>query len=381
MNVTDLIFDIEEMIAVLQLWVETESPYFDSASVNRVIDLAAHDLAAMGATIQRLPGRLGYGDILKASIGTESRIGNKVGNQAHDQTGVLICCHADTPHPSGAIDTMAYRREGNKLWGAGIHSSKAGLLVCMQALRQLQQANWQQNSPVTVLVLPDKEQGFESSREFIEASARGCKHVLVMAPGDGGLHTSRHAQARFKLDVKRDRVAELKPLSRSVIAEMAGHVLEIEAMSTPECTYTVQSFESNQWIKFAEKCSAVVLCEAHTPQSVKSGADQMFSLNSPDPDNGLHVNRTVTLPLWEPQAISKGLFDIACDVGGQLNLKLTTSTGAGGSSGNVTGAMGIATLDGLGPKGAGAGTRAEYIEIDSLAERAQLLAGLVSKLA
>ena len=107
----------------------------------------------------------------------------------------------------------------------------------------------------------------------------------------------------------------------------------------------------------------------------------MFSLNSPDPDNGLHVNRTVTLPLWEPQAISKGLFDIACDVGGQLNLKLTTSTGAGGSSGNITGAMGIATLDGLGPKGAGAGTRAEYIEIDSLAERAQLLAGLVSKLA
>ena len=52
----------------------------------------------------------------------------------------------------------------------------------------------------------------------------------------------------------------------------------------------------------------------------------------------------------------------------------------GGSDGNFTGALGLPTLDGLGPCGDGAHTHDEYILYSSLVPRARLLAGLLETL-
>ena len=66
----------------------------------------------------------------------------------------------------------------------------------------------------------------------------------------------------------------------------------------------------------------------------------------------------------------------AAEIGFEL---IDTHTG-GGSDGNFTGAMGIPTLDGLGVRGADAHTLNEHIEIESLAERGRLMAGLLATL-
>ena len=52
------------------------------------------------------------------------------------------------------------------------------------------------------------------------------------------------------------------------------------------------------------------------------------------------------------------------------------STG-GASDGNLTSAIGIPTLDGLGAVGDGAHALDEWVEIESLPERAALVAGLI----
>ncbi|MFK5151365.1 M20/M25/M40 family metallo-hydrolase, partial [Klebsiella pneumoniae] len=52
----------------------------------------------------------------------------------------------------------------------------------------------------------------------------------------------------------------------------------------------------------------------------------------------------------------------------------------GGSDGNFTGAMGIPTLDGLGVRGGHGHTLEEFIEVESLAERGRLMAGLLATL-
>ena len=57
------------------------------------------------------------------------------------------------------------------------------------------------------------------------------------------------------------------------------------------------------------------------------------------------------------------------------------STPAGGASdANLTAALGIATLDGLGALGGGAHAEHEYVETASLVERSTLLAGLLLEL-
>ena len=52
----------------------------------------------------------------------------------------------------------------------------------------------------------------------------------------------------------------------------------------------------------------------------------------------------------------------------------------GASDGNFTAAVGARTLDGLGPRGAGAHADHEWDSIDSMLERIELLAGMLDEL-
>jgi len=53
----------------------------------------------------------------------------------------------------------------------------------------------------------------------------------------------------------------------------------------------------------------------------------------------------------------------------------------GGSDGNFTAALGLPTLDGIGPEGGGAHAADERVLVASIAPRAALLAGLLLDLA
>ena len=74
------------------------------------------------------------------------------------------------------------------------------------------------------------------------------------------------------------------------------------------------------------------------------------------------------------------LYDIANTIARDLGYTINPQSSGGGSDGNFTGAMGIPTLDGLGVGGTGAHTLDEHIQIDSLAYRGKLMAGLLAAL-
>lgn len=48
MSAQNLSFDLDDMIKRLRVWIETESPTFDAAAVNRMVEVAAYDCAAAG---------------------------------------------------------------------------------------------------------------------------------------------------------------------------------------------------------------------------------------------------------------------------------------------------------------------------------------------
>ena len=274
---------------------------------------------------------------------------------------------------------MPYRRESHYLWGPGIAGMKAGLYICLEAIRQITRNGLDLNLPVTLLIVSDKELGCPSSRELIEATASGHKYVLVPESTSDSqtVYTAGYAQQRYMLDVKVDTVSgEL--FSQSAISEMARHIVSIDAMSTASCCFKVGAIRSGQWVNFAETCTAEVISVAHTEADVAESYRQMMALNSPNPDKGLHVNRSVSLPLWQNN--KNELFDATRSLGESVGLKLKAATGSGGSLATITGAMGIATLDGVGVIGTGAQSRAERIQVQSLTERARLIAGLLTTL-
>jgi glutamate carboxypeptidase len=71
------------------------------------------------------------------------------------------------------------------------------------------------------------------------------------------------------------------------------------------------------------------------------------------------------------------LYEQARSVGLALGLDLKEGGTGGGSDGNFTAALGVPTLDGLGAVGDGAHALHEHVEIESLTDRAALIAGLI----
>lgn len=375
MDPTQLPFDVGDMLAGLRPWVECESPTYDAAAVDRAMDLAAYDLAAAGAEIERIPGRMGFGGSVRA----------RFPHKDFGKPGILISGHMDTVHPVGTLQVNPWRVENGRCYGPGIQDMKGGNYVSLEAIRQLARAGLETPLPITVLLTPDEEVGTPSTRELIEMEARKNKYVLVPEPArpDGGAVTGRYAIARFNVKTYgRPSHAgwQLKD-GRSAIATMARKILEIEAMTTEDCTFSVGVVHAGQWVNCVSSlCEAEVLSMAKRQEDLDRGVARMLALSGEENEVTIEVTRGVTRPVWEPDEGTMALYGVARDLATEIGFELTHASAGGGSDGNFTGALGIPTLDSIGVRGAGLHTLGEYIEVDSLVERAQLIAGLLMRL-
>jgi glutamate carboxypeptidase len=375
LNIRDLPFDVDAMLAGLKPWIECESPTFDANAVNRMMRIAAADLAAMGASTQTIPGRMNLGDCVRASLR----------HRLAGQPGILILGHLDTVHPVGTLEQLPWRREGSRCYGPGILDMKGGNFLALEAIRQLASAGIETPLPVTILFTSDEEIGSPSTRELIEAEAKTQRYVLVPEPGRGhsGVVSGRYAIARFNLEAvgRPSHAGASLAEGRSAIRTMARKILEIEDMTSDSCTFSVGVVHGGRWVNCVPTtCQAEVLSMAKRQADLDRGVDRMLALSGTHDDVRFEVTRGVTRPVWEPSAGTMRLYDIARNVARDLGIELTHQSAGGGSDGNFTGAMGIATLDGLGAVGAGYHTLNEYIEVDSLVQRGRLFAGLLAEL-
>jgi glutamate carboxypeptidase len=115
MNPDHLPFDADAMLAGLRPWIECESPTWDAAAVDRMMDLAARELALMGAAIDRIPGRMGFGGCVRARFAHASTV-----------PGILVMGHLDTVHPVGTLAALPWRIDGARCYGPGICDMKGG---------------------------------------------------------------------------------------------------------------------------------------------------------------------------------------------------------------------------------------------------------------
>ncbi len=375
MDIKALPFDADEMLEGLRAWVECESPTWDALAVNRMMDLASRELACMGATIERIPGRMGLGDSVRA----------RFPHPDAGEPGILILGHLDTVHPVGTLEKLPFRRDGEFCYGPGICDMKGGNYLTLEAIRQLARAGIATKLPVTIMFTPDEEIGTPSVRDLIEAEAARAKVVLVPEPGrdKGGVTSGRYAIARFNIATtgRPSHAGARLSDGRSAIREMARRIIQIEEMTTEACTFSVGVIHAGQWVNcVSSRADAEVLTMAKRQEDLDAGVRKMLSLADPDADVGFEVKRGVTRPVWEPDQRVLELCAMAEAFHKQVGLPFYHESSGGGSDGNFTGAMGIPTLDGLGVEGAMMHTLQEHIRVETLASRGRVMAGLLATL-
>ncbi|KOX43651.1 M20/M25/M40 family metallo-hydrolase [Methylobacterium fujisawaense] len=373
--IPDLRFDAQDILATLQPWVLCESPTHDAAAVNRMMSVAARDLALLGATVETIPGRMGLSDCVRARFPHRDR----------DRPGILVLGHLDTVHPVGTLGSLPWRIDGDRAYGPGILDMKGGNVIALAAIRALAAAGIETPLPVTVLFTGDEEVGSPSTRDLIEAEAARHAVVLVPEPGqpDNGVVTGRYAIARFDLEaLGRPSHAGTSPHEgRSAIRAMARKILAIDGLSDADCTVSTGIVSGGQWVNCVPTvCRGQALSMAKRQADLDRGVERMLALSGEEDGVRFTVTRGVTRPVWEPDAGCMALYEQARALSEALGQPLPHRSAGGGSDGNFTGANGIPTLDGLGPLGQGYHTLEEHVLIETLPQRARLFAALLANL-
>ena len=368
--------DVTEILDGIRAWVEIESPTTDAAAVNRVVDKVAADYATIGATLERIPGRDGFGDHLLVT----SPWGG-------DGPGILVLSHLDTVHDIGMLATrLPFRVEGDVAYGPGIYDMKGGAHIAFAAMRHLARLGRETALPIRHLFVSEEEVGSPTSRDVIEREARRAKYVLVTEPArEGGkVVTARKGVARFDLHIK-GRAAHSGARhgdGRSAIKELARQILDLEAMNDLATGVTV-----NVGVVAGGTRANVVPEEARAeidmrvPNQVIGDAAvaRVLAVTAYDPDVVLTMTGGLNRPGYEKGPEIEALFQHARKIAAGIGIDLQDLKTGGGSDGNFT-ARFAPTLDGLGVDGKGAHTDQEQLYVSSLVPRTKLLLGLFEAL-
>jgi glutamate carboxypeptidase len=370
--------DIGSVVDGIVRWVEIESPTSDKVAVNLMIDRVASDLAGLPLTLERTPGSDGYADILTARS-----------EGAGSGPGILVLSHVDTVHPVGTLSKeLPLRRDGDKLYGPGIFDMKGGAYLAMDAFRRVVRAGTNL-LPITFMFTPDEEVGSPMSRAPIEAEARRARYVLVTEPArDGGkIVTARKGVGRFVLEttgVPAHSGARHQD-GRNAIKEMARQILAIEGMTdySRGITTTVGMISGGTAANvIPEHCRISADLRVRDAATGAEMVAKILGLQPHDPDVKLTVKGRMNRPPYEKSARGEALLAHARACAHELGFELNdTEMTGGGSDGNFTAALGVATLDGLGVDGGGAHTHWEHALISSVEPRLRLMQRMLETLA
>jgi glutamate carboxypeptidase len=362
---------IEEMVAV-------ESPTTDRKACNRMAGFLQHKIDKLGMRTKRI-STPNFGDHVVADLTT---------SEANDLPGILLLGHYDTVWPIGEISQRPIRWEAGRLYGPGIYDMKSGIALAIHAVEYLQRNNLKPKLPITMLWNSDEELGSTDSRGLIETFAKRSKYVLVFEPGDlpnGAVNTFRKGVISFKIEItgKSAHAGGNHHEGLNAIGELARQVITLENMTDYQIGTTVNVGVIQGGIRsnvVAESATAEVDVRTSTADENDRLIKAIQDLAPTKKGFGLKISKLKYRPPLEKHDKVVDLYEKARQAANELNLALPERASGAASDGNLTAALGIATLCGIGAVGEGAHAIHENIAIDWLPKRLALIIRLLQAL-
>ena len=292
-----------------------------------------------------------------------------------------IVGHLDTVFPPETFET--FREDGPFLRGPGVLDMKGGLVVAMEALRALSEEGVLGRIPVRFVVVSDEEVGSPEGRLVIEEALLGARAALVLEGGRpkdavitarkgtgsavvvaegraahaGNAHASG-ANAIWALCRFVELAQTLTDYERGVTVNVGTIKGGTSKNTVPERAEAVLDF---RFVHAADGEALLAALEQAAVQAALPGTKIVFRgaigrLPLERTDKNVALYRA-----YADCAAASGLGD------GESALV------GGGSDASTTAAMGIASIDGLGPRGLGFHTHDERIERDSIVPKTEAM--------
>ena len=371
----------EWLLETTETLVGLESPTTDKAAVDRCGSVLAARLEAMGGRVTRLP-RPDRGDHLRAEFPSTS-----LGAGGRGASQILLLGHFDTVWPVGQLDRMPLTRSGGRLHGPGVFDMKAGIAIAMLATRALLETGALPAYRIVMLWTTDEEIGSESSRAAIEDEARRSSAVLVLEPSlpGGAVKTSRKGCGSYQVAVRGVAAhAGIEPQKgASAVQELAHQILRVNALQDLARGISVNVVQVSGGLRsnvIPDEARATVDVRVPTAAAAAEIDAAFRGLRAVDERTTVEAAGGIDRPPLERTDRVVRLYKEAQDIARELGQELAEGGTGGGSDGNFTAALGVPTLDGLGAIGDGAHALHEHVDIETLPDRAALVAGLITRI-
>jgi glutamate carboxypeptidase len=366
--------EIGAMVAETTTLAAIDSGSDDAGGIARVCDALGRVLSACGFVVA--PRR--EGGLAATMMGRD-----------HAGPRVLIVGHADTVWPAGTAADWPVQRDGDLLSGPGVGDMKGCLVMAAHACAAVRDAGGLAGiGELELLVVPDEELGSVASRAWIEDRARASHACLGLEAGwpGGGVDVERGAVGALRLTAtgRSAHAAGHEGTGASAVAALAPLVVELERLSRPEegRLVTVGVFRGGVARQVVPD-HAELLIDLRAPTAA-AGDELLTGIRSvvaaaATGEVGLQLSGGVTRPAF-PRAASEWLYTRAVEHAAGLEVVVTPVASRGGSDASFAAALGLPTLDGLGPICHHSCARGERIEISSLATRGALMGLLIADL-
>lgn len=372
MVLAELQAETEAMVAETERLVRIDSGTGEEPGIRRVSD-----------AIGELLDRLGFEARLTAGGGLQATLPVGVGPT------LLLLGHSDTVWPVGTAAAWAPERRDGMLSGPGAGDMKGCIVMAVHAVAAARRAGIDGIGAIELLLVPDEEAGSVASRAWIEERARGAGACLGLEAGwpGGGVVVARGAVGAVRVSAhgRAAHCAGHEDRGASAVAALAPLVTALEALSRPAAGLLI---------------SVGRLCGGIARQVVPDHAELELDLRAPDmpsaeallagvrrivdevrvPGVSVELSGGITRPGFT-RAASAPLWELAGVRAAELGVSFRPESSRGGADSSFAAALGVPTLDGLGPICHDSCARTERIEIASLAERAALMACLIIDLA
>ena len=372
-------------ISDLGALVGIDSGSDDRAGVNRVADWISDRLTTLGCEVER------YAPAADPSSGVLRTGDALVGRRAGSGSGrVVLFAHMDTVFAAGDAAARPFSIDAaGQGHGPGVTDDKAGVVAGLHAAAHLIAEGSERYRELVLVFTPDEEIGSPFGRGILEAAVRDADAALCLecARENGDLVGSRKGVIDLELEVRGVAAhSGIEPERGAHAGLEAAHLtVFLQSLADLPAGVTV-----NVGVVRAGERLNIVPDHARLSVEMRAPRQEDLSrlmaairdrLDSPVVrGTTLRVLDLEECPPMERTPASTALGDVAAELAAALGFTARLATTGGVSDANRVSALGIPTLDGLGPVGGGDHTPGEWLDLASVPQRVAFLATLIDTL-
>lgn len=367
-----------EMIALLRDIVNIDSNSHDKDGVDAVGERLRSFFKSHGIETRTIP-LSDAGDVLIAESASRS---------ASDRP-VMLLGHRDTVFPKGEVAERPFSLEGKIAHGPGVCDMKGGLVQNAFVLAAFKHLDLADVPHVMVMMTSDEEIGSPACRDIIIDHARHARALFNSEPArpTGNVVTGRRGGLMLQLDIEGRSAHSGGNFSEgiSAIGELAHKITALHALCDVENGVTVNvgvvsGGQSHNTV--APSASALIDCRFVTMAQRNALEADIDTIVAHSFIEGTHSD-LVALAGFDPMEPNDGtrmMLETYQLAAADLGLEVDGEFSGGCADSGFAHNAGCPSLCATGPMGWKAHTTEEYLRIDSLVPRAQLLAGAVARL-